>query len=168
MTPDPKSGLGLEDLWTLAKRKEPSLIVKFRRLRQETLEFAKSVPNERIDNVPEGFNNSIRWNLGHILVAWDHAVFPNLNEARRIPKHYHSMFPKGSSPAAWLTSPPDYQEIIDFLSAQLDEIAEASRDKLDQPLAKPFLRIKSLRGMYNFMLREEAHHLNWMKRLIDQ
>ena len=40
--------------------------------RTETLELAKSLPIEIIDLIPEGFSINIRWNLGHILVAWDH------------------------------------------------------------------------------------------------
>ncbi|MEF2968555.1 DinB family protein [Paenibacillus sp. M1] len=39
-----------------------------------------------IDVVPEGFNNSIRWNLGHILVAWDYGIFPKINEPLKAPK----------------------------------------------------------------------------------
>jgi hypothetical protein len=149
-----------------ANLKEPALIAKFRKLRKETLRFAEGVPTELLDRVPEGFNNSIRWNLGHILVAWDHAIFPKLNQNWRIPEHYHYLFPNGSSPKTWNTSPPDFQEIIKYLKAQTDEIAEVCIGRLDDPLPEPFLRIKSIRGMYNFMLREETHHLNFMKKLI--
>lgn len=149
------------------RRREPSVITRFRRLREETLALIEGIPPEWYDRVPDGFNNSIRWNLGHILVAWDHAIFPKLDEAWRVPNHYHYLFPKGSSPQTWKDAPPDFMEIVDLVRDQTEQIIEATLDKLDEPLAKPFLDIRSIREMYGFMLHEEAHHLNCMSRIRD-
>ncbi|TBL76110.1 DinB family protein [Paenibacillus thalictri] len=137
----------------------------FREVRTRTLALAESSPLEIVDIVPQGFNNSIRWNLGHILVAWDHGIFPKLGEEWRVPKSYHHTFPKGTRPSGWTTEPPAYSEILEKLRSQVDDIIVASTGKLDDPIAKPFLRIKRLRGMFHFHNREEQHHLDCMLRI---
>lgn len=64
--------------------------------------LAKGALPQHLDQIPDGFNNSIRWNLGHLLAAWDHGIFPKLGRERRIPDAYHHMFPSGTSPLdAW-------------------------------------------------------------------
>jgi hypothetical protein len=118
-----------------------------------------------IDIVPDGFSNSIRWNLGHILVGWDHGIFPKINENRRIPLQYHRMFPNGSRPGNWEAAPPAFEEIVEKLTLQVDEIIAATDGKLDDLIAKPFMEIKDLRGMFEFHLREEQHHLDCMLRI---
>jgi len=144
---------------------ENKLFEAFRELRAQTLSLAESVSSDIVDIVPVGFNNSIRWNLGHILVAWDHGIFPKINENRKIPLQYHRMFPNGSRPSAWETEPPAFEEIVDKLKLQVDEIIAASEGKLDDLIAKPFLQIKDLRGMFEFHLTEEQHHLDCMLKI---
>ncbi|MCR8633680.1 DinB family protein [Paenibacillus radicis (ex Xue et al. 2023)] len=145
--------------------RENKLFVQFRELRSQTISFAESVHPDIVDIVPEGFKNSIRWNLGHILVAWDHGIFPKINESRRIPMQYHRMFPKGSRPDDWEEKPPSFQEIMDRMRLQVDEIIKASEGKMDDLISKPFLRVKYLRGMFKFHITEEQHHLDCMVRI---
>lgn len=148
------------------KREYPQVIEQFRQLRDETLALAETIPPEWNDQIPEGFNNSLRWNLGHILVGWDHAIFPKLGDLWHVPEHYHYLFPNGSSPKTWQSPAPAIEEIVMNLRQQKDDISEATAMKLNGPLAEPFLRIATIEEMYGFMLREERHHLNVMKRII--
>lgn len=147
--------------------KEPTLIKEFKKVRQETINLVETIPIDHIDIIPEGFNNSIRWNLGHILVAWDHAIFPKLHQHWRVPEHYHFIFPKGTSPRIWKSKPPEYMEIINHLKDQVIEISEASHNKLNELLPEPFIRIKKISGMFRFMIREEIHHQNCINRIIE-
>ncbi|WP_162162972.1 DinB family protein [Gorillibacterium massiliense] len=146
---------------------ETKLFVHFRELRRQTLAFAESIAPEMIDIVPAGFNNSIRWNLGHILVAWDYGIFPQIKENTRLPQSYLELFRKGTRPSSWTEEPPAYDELIHFLRTQADGIITASGGKMNNLIAKPFLRVKYLHGMFRFHLREEQHHLEWMKRIRD-
>jgi DinB superfamily len=145
--------------------RENKFFTQFRELRVQTIELAESIAPDIIDIVPEGFNNSIRWNLGHILVAWDYGIFPKINEAWRIPEQYYSMFGKGSRPSTWTEEPPSIDEIMDKLKTQVGDIITASDGKLNDLIAQPFLRVKYLRGMFQFHIREERHHLDCMLRI---
>jgi hypothetical protein len=80
---------------------QDQILNKFRKIRNNTLNEVRNLPNSIIDVVPVGLSNNIRWNLGHILVAWDHGIFPNLYLERRETIHYHTIFPKGTDPQKW-------------------------------------------------------------------
>jgi hypothetical protein len=119
--------------------------------------------------VPSGFSNSIRWNLGHILVGWDHGIFSNLNQERKIPLKYHIMFPNGSKPSDWKEEPLSFEAILENLNIQQEQIINASRGKLDKSLAKPFLHMTTLGEMFLFYISHESLHLgyiNTIKRLL--
>lgn len=137
---------------------EPQAIREFRELRKETIALAKGALPQHMDLIPDGFGNSIRWNLGHLLAAWDHGIFPKLGRERRIPNAYHHMFPRGTSPLDWTEYPPTREEIIQELGKQMNDIIEVLPFRLEAPLAEPFLEMSSMEEMAEFLLREEQHH----------
>lgn len=146
---------------------ERQIFNKFRKVRTETLEFAKSLPIEIIDLIPEGFSNNVRWNLGHILVAWDHGIYPNLNQERRETLHYHMTFPKGTYPNLEAETPA-FEEILHKLETQLESIIENSTGKLEEPLIVPFIpRVKTLRNMFQFHIRHEERHLKSIRNIVN-
>lgn len=140
----------------------PASVKEFRKLRDETVTFAESVDADKLDLIPEGFNNSIRWNLGHLLAGWDHGIFPKLGDSWRIPTHYHHMFPRGTSPRDWREAPPSLKEIIKLLKEQKEQITDELPSHLDYPIAEPFLHMKIMADMLEFHLEEEQRHLKAM------
>lgn len=49
--------------------KEEQLFQQMKLWRNWTVEFLLTIPEKLADQVPEGHNNSIRWNAGHILTG---------------------------------------------------------------------------------------------------
>lgn len=145
----------------------PSSVKAFRKLRDETIAFAESVDPDKLDLIPEGFNNSIRWNLGHLLAAWDHGIFPKLGGSWRIPTLYHSMFPKGTSPRDWQEPPPSLKDIVRWMKEQKEQITEELTPHLDYPLVEPFLNMATMAEMLEFLLNEEQHHQKKMRAILD-
>lgn len=111
-----------------------------------------------LDSVPKGFSNNIRWNIGHILVRWDHGVFTNLQKDRQLPLQYHSMFPSGSMPSLWVESPPSLIELRNSLLKQQDDIIDATRGRLEERLIEPFLHMNTIGEIILFQLTHEALH----------
>lgn len=58
--------------------KEEHLFEQMKLWRKWTVEFLRTIPEEFVDQIPPGHNNSIRWNAGHILVGWDNTFFQPL------------------------------------------------------------------------------------------
>ncbi|WP_408009753.1 DinB family protein [Pseudalkalibacillus sp. A8] len=146
---------------------EEQVFEQFRMWRSWTVRSVEGLTDEILDYIPEHHRNNIRWNMGHILVGWDHTVFATLEMERRMPLQYHLMFPRESSPADWKEHPPSFEELLQNLKEQPDEIIEVSRGKLEEPLKRGFLHMKTLGEMFLFHMNHEALHMgtiNMLKR----
>jgi len=123
------------------------------------LSFVKVIHTDLIDIIPEGFNNNIRWNLGHVLVTWDEGIYNSLSMKRVLPKDYDSFFKRGSKPSEWEKQPPSFDEITERLEIQTEQIINACRGKLDLPLKFDFLGMKTLGEMFVFLIAHESLHM---------
>ncbi|WP_028612541.1 DinB family protein [Paenibacillus harenae] len=137
---------------------EEQVFEQFRMWRRWTIELVESLDDRLLDGIPEGFSNNIRWNIGHILVGWDHAVFANLQKERHLPPRYHSMFPSGSMPSFWVETPPLLIELRHSLYKQQDDVIDAIRGRLEERLIEPFFHMNTIGEIILFQLSHEAFH----------
>ncbi|HWL24621.1 MAG TPA: DinB family protein [Ureibacillus sp.] len=147
---------------------EEQLFEQMKLWRAWTVEFLRTIPEEMADQIPHGSNNNIRWNVGHILVGWDHAMFPAVNEERQLPLSYHLMFPRGSKPESWTEQPPSVDELIKQLEVQPAMIEQFCKGNLDKPLKEPFLGMKTLGDMVVFHMNHENLHMGIIKSIKQQ
>lgn len=145
--------------------KEEHLFEQMKLWRRWTVEFLRTIPEDVIDKIPPGHNNSIRWNAGHILVGWDNTMFPALNEERQMPLSYHVLFPSGSEPQHWVEQPPALEEIINRLEEQPILIERACKGHLDDPLKERFLGMGTLGEMLIFHINHENLHMGIIKSM---
>lgn len=148
---------------------ENQLFEQMKMWRGWTIEGIKNIHEEIIDEIPAGFNNHIRWNAGHILVGWDHTMFPAVGIERQLPLAYHLMFPGGSRPSEWTENPPAIEEIIKKLEEQPKQIKKACKGHLDDKLEEPFLQMETLGEMVVFHMNHENLHvgtINGMKKIL--
>ncbi|MBW7453920.1 DinB family protein [Paenibacillus sepulcri] len=132
-------------------------------LRQLVIGQVQGIPEELFDVQPEGFNNTIRWNAGHIVYWMDTYSTLGLGAASQIPESIKILFNSGTQPSDWTLSPPSKEELIDHLSVQLHRISEISPGELDELLKPPFemgpFRFETAGELYNFAFFHEAIHL---------
>ena len=84
-----------------------------RQLIRQTLE---GLSDEVFFAVPQGFDNSIAWNLGHIIVTQQALHYRLSGRPTATTKEDTAMFKTGTSPAAWKDNPD-----VDRLLALLGE-----------------------------------------------
>ncbi len=59
--------------------------------------------------IPEGFNNHIAWQLGHMLVTNEYLLYKNAGLGFNLPESLLAQCRKGSDPREWTSSPdPTY------------------------------------------------------------
>ncbi|PKR77108.1 hypothetical protein CEY16_10195 [Halalkalibacillus sediminis] len=133
--------------------------------REYVIELVEEVPEHKIDVIPEGFNNNIRWNMGHLLVGWDDVVTKTLEQQRRLPEEYHLMFGDGSSPSDWKETPPSYKELVSHLKDQPKEFSLLIEGNLNAPLKHSFFQMNSLGEMCQFLTAHESLHLGTMNSI---
>lgn len=105
-------------------------------IRVETLKLVANLDERSIDLVPEGFHNSIRWNIGHIVYDQDVWFHYLIEDESAIPKAYEKFFGFGTSPETWHEAPPSWEELLEHLRNQPERLQKQFAARLDEPLQK--------------------------------
>lgn len=156
---------------------ESTLFALLRFARSRTMASANAVTEETADLMPEGFNNTIRWNLGHIYVTLNSIVYGMAEEPSPTPEGYGALFARGTSPSEWgEQTPPSISELRELLGRQVDEIEQAFQGRLKERAKRPFPLFKSdqppeLGDLFGFANYHEGLHLgfiNGLKRAIGE
>ncbi|GIP39835.1 hypothetical protein J31TS4_31150 [Paenibacillus sp. J31TS4] len=133
--------------------------------RSRTLEAAASVTEEEADRIPNGFNNNIRWQLGHILTTQERMAFRFIGEPLGLPEELTGLFVNGTKPADWTSAPPDLATLRRLLEEQPERIRERLQGRLQTPLTLPFKDFTALEEALVFSIGHEAMHAGFLKAL---
>ncbi|RIX48658.1 DinB family protein [Paenibacillus nanensis] len=140
-----------------------SIIATGKTLRQIAIGQLQNISEDQFDRQAKGFNNTIRWNTGHIVYWMDKYSALSFGFPSAIPVHYELLFGSGTRPSDWTMAPPAKQELIEQLSAQLSRLSELKPEMLDMKLQSPFLlgpfQFPTSGELFNFALMHEAIHL---------
>lgn len=90
--------------------------------RSYTAGLVETLTDEQLRAVPAGFNNSILWNLGHLVVTQQLLHYGLAGLPLYVPDETVRAFRKGTSPAHW-PHPPDKEQIMEWLLALPDRFA---------------------------------------------
>lgn len=131
-------------------------------IRSITLKSVESLLEEQADFQPDGFNNTIRWNLGHIYVVQERLAFHYAGFPVDVPPSYIEMFSNGTKPSDWKIAPPSLAEICSRLAEQPGRIGTLLGDKLMEPPAVPFRRydgkFDTIGAVIGFSIYHEGLH----------
>ncbi|OZB98723.1 DinB family protein [Paenibacillus sp. XY044] len=132
-------------------------------LHQLVIGQVQGISESLFDITPEGFRNTIRWNVGHIVFWLDRYQQMSFGSPSAVPAAYETLFNSGTKPADWTIAPPSKEELVQQLSSQLAQISEITPELLDQDLNSPFVlgpfEFKTAAELFNFALMHEAIHL---------
>lgn len=139
-------------------------------VRSNTLRTLESITEESADIMPAGFNNTIRWHLGHIYLTQEWLVFYHGNERASVPETFPALFGVGSNPAEWKTAPPTLETLRSLLTEQTSRMSETFANRLDQPAKKPptmggRLQLTTIGSVLAFTLHHESEHYGFIKAL---
>lgn len=131
-------------------------------VRLMTIGKIEAISEEFFDIQPPQFNNTIRWNLGHIVSATDGLIFQRITQTSHLPEGFAELFRGGTKPADWTTTPPTKAELIDLLKSQLHILEETFANRLDEKLSNP-LQIRdftfgTVEEVINFASVHETMH----------
>ncbi|MFT9849261.1 DinB family protein [Aneurinibacillus sp. REN35] len=131
---------------------------------------------EEASRKPEGFNNTIHWHAGHILLIAEKFLFMAPTGSNQVPDHYDTFFANGTKPGDWTDTPPSLAEIIDRLKDQENRFKACEANQIDAALPKPFtlgsgLVMETAGELMNMAIYHEGIHtgyINAMKRIVSQ
>ncbi|WFB59865.1 DinB family protein [Paenibacillus sp. BR1-192] len=135
--------------------------------RGATLKSVEQLTEQEADIIPEGFANSIRWNLGHIYTVTEQFAFATAGEQPRLPEGFEAWFATGTKPADWTSKPPALSELAELLQEQTARIRETFSNRLDQASAHPLtigpVTFQTVGEFLTFSLYHEGMHTQTIK-----
>ncbi|WP_410768804.1 DinB family protein [Fontibacillus sp. BL9] len=139
-------------------------------VRGQTLKLLDGVTEELADRIPEGFRNTIRWNLGHIYVVCERFAFKHLNLPQQLPNGFKEQFENGTSPSIQPVSfpIPTLPELEILLKEQQDRIRNALAHRLQEKIVPPYttsagMTLETPEQFLSFNLYHEGMHLSVIK-----
>jgi len=139
-------------------------------LRQVVIGQLQAVTEEQLDIQPKGFNNTIRWNVGHMIYWMEQYSTLCFHSPSGIPNHYEELFNSGTKPASWGIAPPSKEELIQLLTVQLSRLSELTPEMLNEKLTSPYtmgpFKFETSGELFNFAQVHEAIHLGTISSLL--
>jgi hypothetical protein len=138
--------------------------------RQNLFRILKDMTEEEVKIIPEGFNNSILWNAGHILMPIEQFHFTGTHRQAAVPSEYMALFWRGTKPADWRSDPPSLQTVVEHIAEQTLRVRNELSGHLDEPLDTPMEfpgmpPIQTAGDLMSMSLYHEALHIGYIKAL---
>lgn len=108
------------DLYLRTMRKQIEII---RKTRSFLLEQLKDLSTEQYNKIPEGFNNNIAWNLGHMIAAQQGVCYIRAGLAPRLGEDFINTFKSGTKPQRSFSA-SEIENIKSLLLSTLDQLEE--------------------------------------------
>jgi uncharacterized damage-inducible protein DinB len=139
-------------------------------VRNNTINAVKDLSESQLDKIPTGFNNNIRWNLGHVYLVQERFAFGFTEIPMQVPAGFNELFGKDTKPSDWKIKPPSLTELIQLLEDQnnrlMDKLSTRLDDNLDKPWTMPSgLTLKTVREFLTFSMYHEGMHVQTIKIL---
>ena len=113
------------------KKRHEILFNQLKSYREDTLSLLEDVSTEEAEIMPSGFNNNIRWNMGHIYLDQYLWIETQTKEKTNVPSEFNIWFGYGTSPADFSSETPSYKELITLLENQIEDIRFKFGSKLE-------------------------------------
>jgi uncharacterized damage-inducible protein DinB len=139
-------------------------------VRGQTLKMMEGITEEIADRIPEGFRNTIRWNLGHIYVVLERYAFQYMGLPLHLPEGFKEQFENGTSP---LNTPvsvtvPTLHELEILLKEQEERIRAVLEHRLQEKIVPPYITtagitLETPEQLLSFNLYHEGMHFSVIK-----
>jgi len=126
--------------------------------RGRLLQLVEKCPEDKRNVVPDGFNNSIHWQIGHVLSITERVVYGFTELTPVLPAHYKAFFGGGTKPADWQEEPPAWEVLVDQLKEQPNHIRELLKDKLEESVKENFLKAETVGEVILSSVLHEVNH----------
>ncbi|GIO34672.1 MULTISPECIES: DinB family protein [Paenibacillus] len=136
--------------------------------RNTVISKVENLPADKRIVVPQGFNNNIHWQLGHLLTVTSAILFRFSGRDSVVPDDYQAFFGNGTKPADWNGEPPAWDTLIQGLTEQCKLIEDTFTGKLGEPLAikDNFAKAETVGEAFAVNLGHENYHLGMINAML--
>lgn len=113
------------------KKRLEVLFKQIETYRSEVVDVVKNMTKEEAEIIPNGFNNNIRWNLGHIYLDQYLWIQSLTKKNLEVTEQFNFWFGFGASPNNFTFETPSLDKLLVLLQKQPIKIKEAYSDMLE-------------------------------------
>lgn len=115
------------------------------------------------DLKPNGFNNTIRWNTGHIFATMESLTKRAIPSYEIVNPEWATLFVPGTNPDSWEMEPPTMEELIHALEEQPSRLKEALENNMQNQLTEPMAigklyKMDTVEAIVQFIVWHEGVH----------
>lgn len=115
------------------------------------------------DTQPTGFNNTIRWNVGHIYVNAEILTQKAIPTYEIVHPEWAPLFIPGTKPGDWTMEPPTSDELVSALKEQTGRIKAVLENNFSHTLTESMSignlhEMKTVEALVQFMVWHEGVH----------
>ncbi|MDQ0193806.1 DinB family protein [Paenibacillus wynnii] len=143
-------------------------------VRSRLFQAIEGVTEETADRIPEGYRNSIRWQLGHVYVVCERFAFQYIGLPLHMPEGYRELFENGTTMlnVSDSVSLPNLQELKTLLEDQQERMREALNDRMQTPIVPSYttsggMTMETPEQFLSFDLYHEGMHTSVIKMYKD-
>lgn len=143
-------------------------ISTLRKLRHLTLKNIADLSPEQLNNVPEGFNNNIIWNVAHLLAAQQNLIYLRSGQAAKMPMEFIQTYKPGTKPESKVSA-TEIENIKQQLIGAVDQLEEDLKTNLFdnyQGLTISLgIELNSIQESVSYLSVHEGLHLGYILAL---
>lgn len=91
--------------------------------RKMVLDTLNDYTIEQVNKIPQGFNNNIVWNLGHMIASQQGICYKRAGLETIVSENFFNTYKSGSKPERFI-SQEEYNEVKELLFTTLDRLEE--------------------------------------------
>ncbi|MEI3606327.1 DinB family protein [Pseudogracilibacillus sp. SE30717A] len=146
------------------KKRHEILFNQLHTYRNELLNELNGINEEKANIIPKGFNNNIRWNLGHVYLDQFLWIQELTKKTIDIPNIFHTSFGFRTSPNDFVTETPSTADLKERLKSQPTYIQNEYGHRLEEEFPPIDMGIRTIEQV---LMRTVFHEGMHMQAIID-
>lgn len=140
---------------------------QFEKSRKALMQIFDDLHEAEADFQPKGLNNTVRWQIGHVLTTSEAFMFGFPASSTHLPQYYGDFFSPGTAPSKWQRSAPSLEELKSNLLVQTKRIKELPLETWNKDVHESFgkMGIDNMEELFQLMIFHEAMHLGQMQSI---
>ena len=145
-----------------------------RKLRSNVLGLISELSTEQLNKIPDGFNNNIVWNLGHIIAAQQGVCYKRAGLDTIVSEEFFESYRPGTKPQKFVDA-EEIEHIKELLFSTLDRFeADAQKGIFTAytPVVTRYgVELTNITDAVNFLPFHDGFHMGYMmalRRLINR
>lgn len=141
------------------KQRHEVLFNQLEAYRSDILSVLENVTGEEAEVIPKGFNNNIRWNMGHIFLDQYLWIAALTKEKGDVSEQFNSWFGFGTSPGNFNIETPSFEQLKTLLKLQPTNIKEKYSSRLEEIFPPTEMGMQTIEQVLIRTIFHEGMHL---------